>query len=48
MGKKLKFLLSSLIAAGIDRHFRKLSHQHADSIAEDIPFVLDVSNLLTI
>ncbi|KAL4221849.1 Chloride channel protein 2 [Mactra antiquata] len=29
----------------IDKHFRKLSHQHTDSIAEDIPFVLDKNNI---
>ncbi|XP_060599935.1 chloride channel protein 2-like isoform X1 [Ruditapes philippinarum] len=33
------------LQAGIDRHFRKLSHQHADSIAEDIPFVLDKNSI---
>lgn len=35
----------SELQQGIDQHFRKLSEQHTDSITEDIPFVLNRSNI---
>ena len=31
------------VSGGINKHFRKLSSHHRESIVEDVPFVINVS-----